>query len=70
MDQGGIFTFKPYYLQKTSKGVAETVEVSDNVTLRDYFVKRISSISAAWSEVSKPCMKSVWCKLWPNCIPD
>jgi hypothetical protein len=33
-------------------------------------MKGISDISAAWSEVSNPCMNGVWRKVWPDCIPD
>jgi hypothetical protein len=36
MDQGAISTFKDYYLQTALKRIAEAIQVSDNVTLRDY----------------------------------
>jgi hypothetical protein len=36
MDQGAISTFKDYYLRTALKRIAEAIQVSDNVTLRDY----------------------------------
>jgi hypothetical protein len=57
------------------KGTAEAVQVSDNVTLKDYWksydpMKGICNLSAAWGEVSKSFMNGVWRKLWHGCIPD
>jgi hypothetical protein len=34
MDQGAISTFKAYYLRTTLKGIADAIQVSDNVMLR------------------------------------
>jgi hypothetical protein len=55
------------------KGFAVAIQVSDNVTVRDYwklyiFMKGIYSIPAAGSEVSKSRVNGSWRKLWPDSI--
>jgi hypothetical protein len=64
MNQGAISTFMAYYLWTTFKGIAEAIQVSNNVTLRDYWksynnVKGIFIISAAQREMSKSHMNGI-----------
>jgi hypothetical protein len=64
MEQGIISTFRVYYLWTTFNGNAKATQVSDNVTMRNYWksyniIKGMTNISAAWrSEMSKSCMAS------------
>jgi hypothetical protein len=57
MDQEAVSTFKAYYLLTTLMGTANTIQVSNNVTLRDYCksfdnMKEISNSSAIQSVVT------------------
>lgn len=75
MDQGIIYAFKVYYMQKLFAQAAKAIDENVSLTLNEFCTgynirQAIHNISSAWDEITSETMNSVWKNLSDNCIQD